>query len=196
MEKKYPDNSLLLDRLKKRDEVAWKDYYKDVIKTLLYYAGDFFIGHPQKSDYAKDIVSEAITKLSERIDDFNTITQTKSYLYTLIKNKCIDHLRHFETKQKVHNTILEDPIHSEDIFYEHLTKAELVNAVFDVINNEFDDITTAIFRLHFKEGLNLKEIAEQLDLTVEAVKGRKKRGLEVLKNMPIPIVIAILVTIN
>ncbi len=198
MENKYSEEGLLLHDLKEQEEKAWKYYYQRRSRKLIYFASLFFVGHPERNKLSEDAFGEAILKLQANIQAFDNLGQVEAFLNTAIRNQCIDVLRHFETREKVHKELQDEFRILEEQIFENITQAEVVNAIFQKIETELKGTTKTIFKLIYLEGLSVEEAAKQLDLSITAVNSRRKRGIVKLKaaftNIKLLILLSILLT--
>jgi RNA polymerase sigma factor (sigma-70 family) len=196
MEKKYSEERLLMHDLKDKKEAAWEFYYKLRFKGLKYHASLFFLEHPQRNQLAEDVVGEAILKLNLNIQSLDSLRQVEAFLNTTIRNLCIDHIRHFSTKDKVQTNLKIGSQSFEEQGSDNLTQAEVINAVFEIIESVLDPVSNKIFKLKYLNGLSIEEIATQVGLSIDAVESRRKRGIKKLKslfkNVNLPILTIIL----
>lgn len=103
----------------------------------------------------------------------------KSLLFTIVKNKCLNHLRREQTKSEIYNSIrdrykeeFEDP----DFYLER----ELMTLYEDAMSRLSPNFRAA-FELSRSAGLTHKEIAEKLQVSVQTVNYRISNALEFLR---------------
>lgn len=134
----------------------------------------------KKNEVAEDVVEDSFVKLWERRDLIANSTALKAYLYTTVRNACIDLIRKERSKAlyiKEANFTLE----KNDVSVIHkIIEAE----TFNVISSAMESLPTEcgrIFRMYYVEGKALKEIANELKLSISTVKTQKGRALLLLK---------------
>jgi RNA polymerase sigma factor (sigma-70 family) len=197
MRELYTDDELIY-YLKKMDPGAWKKFHDDRIEKFLKFAKRFFPDHPQQGDFAEDHVYEAFQKLILKISDFENIHKAESYVFTVIANSSIDKLRELKNHGYKHKIIREGSLDSEVYIHENLTRTEVAGAVYKVLYSmpDPDGTNAKIIRLYYHDEISIKEIARALNLSEDAVKSRKMRTLEKLKehfkNLEFPILIILM----
>ena len=150
---------------------------------------------------AENIVQDIFLQLWESADRRLLQSSLNAYLFTIVKNRCIDALRKYDQQQdkrfqlsdlerKEFNFKLYSLQHFDD---NHLTLPEIEQ----IIQQSIDSLPLRcreIFLLSRMEGLKHKEIAERLQLSVNTVEGQISIALrklrEALKNyMPLFVLI-------
>lgn len=113
---------------------------------------------------AEDVVHQAFINSYDRISQHHSLQQQKSYLYTVVRNLCLNQrrdptFRHSEeTQQLVTEMVVVD---SHDYLYQIIGKLH---------KREQDIILLSL------QGYNSKEIAEQLSIEYNTVKHYKKEA--------------------
>ena len=64
-------------------------------------------------DVAEDIVQDVFSKLWENIKSIYKISNIKSYLFTTVKNNCINYFKHRSIEDKNQDKVVEALIFSE-----------------------------------------------------------------------------------
>ena len=72
------------------------DLYVAYYSRLLQYATTFV----KNRDDAEDIVQDAFTNLLEHPGNIDEVRDIDAYMFTLIKNRCRDYMRHFSWQQR------------------------------------------------------------------------------------------------
>ena len=77
--------------------------------TLIIFTAALYMHNPYLHDQhlSEDIASEALIKLWENWDESYTTVQRKAFLLTIIRNKCLDHLRKIQVNTKTHEELTE-----------------------------------------------------------------------------------------
>ena len=158
-------------RLIKGDVDAFCEIHDDMYDSLCLY------GYKMLSDQAlvKDVVQEAFMVLWNRRVEFSTLLGTKSYLYSIVRNKIINHLR------KDHPVSLEDHQVEEEKVDNQISKEEAYKLVREAVA-QLSGQTRKVVELTISEHTN-PEIAEILGVSINTVKTHKKRGYEKLREM-------------
>lgn len=131
----------------------------------------------QDADLAEDIVQESYAALWEKLQEGAHILNRKSYLYMMVRNRCLDHLRKkgIPTESlKPYDTygIIDD----DDAQERSLTEAKLWTAI-----DSLPEKCREVFIMSKRDGLKYEEIAEELNLSVNTVRNQISKALKVLK---------------
>jgi RNA polymerase sigma-70 factor len=165
------DNNMLAKRIAQGDVNAFKVLYEEFFYTLLAVACKYV-----EQEVAKDIVQDTFFKLWSTPQKFVQTTDLRFYLYRSVQNQCLNYIRDKKVEDNYRNRT---ELISEDFFYNVLLEEEIFIRLREAIN-ELPDKYRNVIDLNL-EGLNDKEIAEHLGITVDAVKQQKKRGKEQLR---------------
>ena len=149
----------------------------------------FALKYIQNIEAVEDIVQEAFISLWEKRKDFNEIFSIKSFLYTSIRNKCLNQIKHKKVVQK-HEELLIYQLESEQLFTQHVIEEETFNRLYQEIHH-LPDASKEIMLLALN-GLKNPEIAEELNISVNTVKTQKKIAYSKLKLKLIPSEFAVL----
>lgn len=148
---------------------AFRQYYRPLCLYALHYLHD--------TADAEDVVQDCFANLWECVNDARTVSNVKSYLYSMVRNRCIDLLK------------------KDNMFDSNITPTDLVDKILD---EEFEECSfiearlwTAIDSLPERcretlllckqEGLKYEEIADRLGISVNTVKNQVSKALKILK---------------
>ncbi|MDR0393854.1 MAG: RNA polymerase sigma-70 factor [Tannerella sp.] len=130
-------------------------------------------------DDAEDIVQDICLELYERYDLFADRANRTAYLFTAIKNRCIDHLRRkmieqdsFSRIQEEHRLTLRMKFDSLEVLDDNLFNE---NDIEDVIRKALATLPERcrqIVVLHKIEGKKQKVIAEELNISLKTVENQ------------------------
>ena len=127
----------------------------------------------------EDMVQEVFITCWEKRRDFNHINALKSFLYTSVKNKCLNHLKH-QSVQKKHEDALIYELESDHRFASHVIEEE----TFNLLHAEIRDLPKSAQQIMMLalNGLKNQEIADELDISLNTVKTQKKIAYSKLKD--------------
>lgn len=158
----------------------FNEYYKRFIR--------FAIGYVKEEEVAEDFVSEAFTLYWEKRNDLLTETNPQAYILTIIKNKCLNHLKHTQIHQRVTNELRD---HSEWVLQTKISNLEACDPDFlfskelrEIIDNTLEKLpkkTQQIFSFSRDHGLTYKEIALKTNLSQKAVEFHISKALQLLR---------------
>lgn len=160
-------------RLCAGEEKAYRFFF-DVYYQIL---SSFAIKYVREKEVAEDIVNDVVLEMYRSKKKFTNLVSLKSYLFTSIKNRCLNYIDH----RKAQERYLRDPegIHETDFFLDSIIEEEVYFLMLKAIT-ELPDKMQEIYKLSFS-GESNESIAEKLGLTVDSVKAYKKRGKQILK---------------
>ena len=178
MDKQYPTFSI--SALRKGEKKAYEEIYSEFFGVLYHLCLQYL--HQEK--VAEEIVQDTFLKLWEIRETLNEQINIRSFLYTITKNNCLNHLRN----QKISLKHQENMKYLEMQFnYEALEK--LGNYIqFEELRNKIDDAISTLpeevietFRLSRFEEFSYKEIAEQQGISIKTVEARISKALRILR---------------
>ena len=153
----------------KQFEVFFKENYKPFYFFALQLIND--------EETSKDIVNDSFELAWTKIDSIEVVNW-KSYLLSYIRNKCVDYIRHEEVKKKYvdfyQKLILESRNNATPEYDERILHVK------KVIKN-FSPQTKLIFQECFLREKKYKEVAEELGISVNAVKKHIMKSLKILR---------------
>lgn len=130
-------------------------------------------------DLAEDIVQDAFCSYFDKMDtvssDEDAVAQ---YLYSSVRFLVYNHYRKTKVERKYWNLTNFDEIEERSIERE-LIYSEVLGRVYEIIET-MPTACAHVFRKGYLEDLSNKEIAEQLDISVNTVKTQKQRGMKIL----------------
>jgi len=107
----------------------------------------------------------------------------KSYLYTSVRNACINHIR---DNKKFRSSVLDVEIYGNDLStafedgLEQLETEELAEKIQDALK-QLPAKSLEVFKMSRMENMKYKEIAEHLGVTVKTVEAHMSKALRILR---------------
>ena len=152
---------------------TFDDLFRYNYRPLCLYA----LHYLQDADLAEDMVQESYTALWEKLQAGTHVLNRKSYLYMMVRNRCLDHLRKkgIPTESlKPYDTygIIDD----DDAQERSQTEARLWTAI-----DSLPEKCRQVFILSKRDGLKYEEIAEELGLSVNTVRNQISKALKLIK---------------
>lgn len=151
---------------------------------------------------AENIVQDVFLTLLEKKEDLPSDLNLLAFLFTLTKNKCIDHLRNLNVRhnaaeeiKKEHHIALQMSLNSLEAFDLNQFSENDIETILSKAINALPEKCRQIFILSKIEGRKQKEIAQSLNITINTVESQigiaYKKLREELKDY-LPILIFIL----
>ena len=155
--------------------MAFRKVFEEYFNALTAFGHKFV---PDQS-LVEDMVQEAFVSFWEKRLDFEHINALKSFLYTAVRNKCLNHLKH-QAVLKKHESALVYELESDHRFANHVIEEE----TFDQLLAEIKVLPEAAREIMILalNGLKNQEIADELDISINTVKTQKKIAYAKLKD--------------
>ncbi len=155
------------------NNINFDDLFRYNYRPLCLYA----LHYLQDVDLSEDIVQESYTALWEKLQEGVHILNRKSYLYMMVRNRCLDHLR----KKGIPTESLKPYdiygiIDDDDAQERAQAEARMWTAI-----DSLPEKCREVFILSKRDGLKYEEIAEELNLSVNTVRNQISKALKVLK---------------
>jgi RNA polymerase sigma-70 factor (ECF subfamily) len=120
------------------------------------------------TDECEEIVQDVFMKLWSNKDKINIDSSIKSYLYKMVRNSCLNLIKHVKLEEKYRKfnkeIIEEDSMMENDSVIENELSSKIRTAI-----DKLPEQRKRIFLLSRYEGLKNKEIAEKLNLSIKTV---------------------------
>ena len=178
----------LVRQFNKRNKHAFREVFDSYFNALCAFGYNYVL----EVSAVEDLVQDAFISLWERHQDFDNINAIKSFLYTSVRNKCLNHLKHQLVRQKNEYALISE-LESEHYFEGKVIEEEVFNQLSLEIRN-LPDSAQKIMLLALN-GLSNREIAAELDISVNTVKTQKKIAYSKLKERLSPILQTILLSL-
>lgn len=124
---------------------------------------------------ASDVVQDVFHTLLSGTPPSATTT---AYLLSCVKNRCLNRLRDMDTRDRIRRLIALDTGPDTD----EMPDEERIEAINKAIATELPPQCRRVIELRFRDGLQYKEIAEELGISETAVYKHLRKGIETLRN--------------
>jgi RNA polymerase sigma-70 factor (ECF subfamily) len=164
------------------DKKVFQDTFNNYYQPLCHLSTHYL----ENKDEAKGVVQEAFIKLWEVRNDLAPDSNIKNFLFTLVKNNCLNILKRQQILQKHHDKIrttelgyqLESLSRISDDYLEFKEMKEKIDAA---INN-LPEHCREVFEMSRFNDMKNREIAEKLGISQKAVEARMTKALKILRN--------------
>lgn len=168
-------------------EMIFRNYYQ----PLCNYAYTFL----QDKEDAEEIVQSTFLLVWEKRDALAIRTSVKPYLYAMVRNACLNVLKHQKVKQRFAGEEIAMADRSRDDVSQHVASNELELRI-KVAMNELPEQCRMVFKLSRFEELKYAEIAEQLNISVKTVENHMGKALKIMREQLKDYLPLILVLLN
>ncbi len=166
-------NKILINEIKQGNKKVFQSLFNSYYPLLMKFAYRFLFD----AEAGKDVVQEVFINLWEKRETIE-ITSLKSYLFVAVKNKCLLHLRKLDIVDKHQVYLIDSYLYSQgaDEAFDSDLAIEVQQAL-----DQLPPAMKRIFSLKYVHGLTMKEIAEDLAVSISTVKtqlGRARQKLQ------------------
>lgn len=179
-----------------KEDRLFETIYLSYFTKMKRFAQEFVISEQD----AENIVQDMFTELWEKREMLTDQTIRIAYLFTIIKNKCLNHLRHqmiaLETTNKMqeeYSLALRINLDSLEAFDQHIFSDQDIEDLIDRALNSLPPKCKEIFIMNKLEGKKQEQIAAELNKSRKTkCAGREKRnahfGTKTKSDSKVPIV--------
>ncbi|RHU26289.1 RNA polymerase sigma-70 factor [Parabacteroides sp. TM07-1AC] len=155
-----------------RENIKFEDIYLSYFSKMKHFATEYVIS----DEDAENIVQDVFVELWENKEMLNMHMNLIAYLFTTIKNKCLNHMRHKIVVQNTATKMQEEYLISLRMNLDSLEAFD--NKLFSdqdiekIINRALDSLPEkcrTIFFMSKIEGKKQKEIAQELNISINTV---------------------------
>jgi RNA polymerase sigma-70 factor (ECF subfamily) len=148
-------------------------YYRKLVVFALKYIGD--------PEVARDLVQDLFLSIYESRRSISIQTSLKSYLYSAVKNRCLNHIRHQAVREKHSNMVIHSENGKDEDLEEKIETTELEARIFEIVS-KLPDRCRQIFILSRVDGKRNREIADQMNLSIRTVETQISKALKSLRD--------------
>ncbi len=155
---------------------SYEEMFRTYFSQLCYFARKYVTD----VDTSKELVHNVFVTIWENRSEFDFNKPAKSYLFTAVYNRCMNHIRDqkkFASHQNLDEaeTLLEHSVNND-----YLVAAELESDIWKAINT-LPEKCKEVFILSRFEGKKYHEIAEHLNISVKTVETQMTKALKSLR---------------
>lgn len=153
----------------------FEQLFRDHYKALCHFAERYL----HDNDSAQEIVQDVFINLWQKKETISSDKSVKSYLYTSVKNRCLNYIRDnkkFRSQYLDVELEMEIPFEDVDQFSESETQNRIEKAL-----DKLPGKCRQVFELSRFEELKYKEIAERLRISQKTVEIHMSKALKILR---------------
>lgn len=163
------EEKILINELKKQNREVLEALFMEYFPILTKYAEGFIFDR----DACEDIVQGLFVHLWVKSDSIAFSSSIKAYLYQSTKNRCLNHLRDLNIRDRHKLLYLEAVINSND--HDGWIDSEITEKVALAIDS-LPPQMSKVFRLKYIHEKKITEIAQNLSISENSVKTHLTRG--------------------
>jgi RNA polymerase sigma-70 factor (ECF subfamily) len=183
----------------KIDKNDFKDIFRMYFQPLCHLSRHYL----EDEDEARGVVQEAFVKLWEIRSNLHLKSNLGNFLFTLVKNSCLNILKRRQIILKHHEIIRAKELHYQ---YESLKRIgddflefnELKDKI-DLAVKKLPEHCRVVFEMSRNEELKNREIADKLGVTQKTVEAHLTKALKILRNNLkdyLPVITILIKTLN
>jgi RNA polymerase sigma-70 factor (ECF subfamily) len=181
---------LQIEALTVGDITAFEMLFKTYYQPLCNYAYTFL----QDKEDAEEIVQSTFLLVWEKRETLAIRTSVRPYLYAMVRNACLNIIKHEKIKQKYVGEEMALADRSDDSVANAVASNELEYRI-KVAMEELPEQCRMVFKLSRFEELKYAEIADQLNISIKTVENHMGKALKIMREQLkdyLPLIIVIL----
>ena len=141
----------------------------------------FAVRYVQDKAMAEDFVQDAFAMYWDRKETISSHpTAIKDFLYTSVKNSCLNHLKRLKVEERYFVLRNEESFEKEKVL-EGIIEAEVIANIHSAVAT-LPESCRKVFIMSYFENLSNSKIAEILNISVNTVRCHKQNGLKTLRS--------------
>lgn len=149
-------------------EQLFRKHYRELV--------NFGISFLNDQNTSEEIVQEVFLNLWKKSAEMSTDRNIKSYLYTSVKNRCLNYIR---DHKKFRSYVLDVEIELTSEETDHLRQEEIRNEIERALA-KLPEKCRQVFEYSRFDELKYREIAEKMDISVKTVEAQMSKALRIL----------------
>lgn len=172
----------IIEGLRSGRESAYRQLFDQFYQKLVVFANRYL----EDQESARDVVQDLFVDLYETRHSLSIQTSLKSYLYSAVRNRCLNQVKHERVKQKHRNMSGSEANVSDPDLEEMMDAVELEAKIYEIVS-KLPEKCRQIYILSRVDGKRNKEIAKDLNLSIRTVETQISKALRSLKDSLLPL---------
>jgi RNA polymerase sigma-70 factor, ECF subfamily len=160
----------VLETLQLGNESAFEMIFRTYYQPLCRYAYSFL----QDKEEAEEVVQASFITVWEKRNNIAIETSLKSYLYRMVRNSCLNVIKHEKVKQLAVSEVAYESVAQK------IQAAELEIKITEAMKT-LPEQCRLVFQLSRFEELKYQEIADQLQISVKTVENHMGKALKLMR---------------
>jgi RNA polymerase sigma-70 factor, ECF subfamily len=170
------NDTVLIQLLGNRDEMAFEQVFKTHFKNLHTYACTIV----KDEDVAEEMVQNVFYKIWERIENLTITGSVAAYLYRAVNNESLNYIKHQKVKAAHQVHAVHQMKSQTDNASKKVMMRELEKHLRDALN-ELPEQCRTIFQMSRFGELRYREIANELGISIKTVEAQMGKALKLLR---------------
>lgn len=168
-------------------EMVFRTYYQ----PLCNYAYSFL----QDKAEAEEVVQSVFLMVWEKREGLEIRTALKPYLYAMVRNACLNALKHQKVRQRHAGEVLSDGEEVHDPVTQSVISDELQRRIAEAMER-LPEQCRLVFKMSRFEELRYADIARQLKISVKTVENHMGKALRLMREQLSDYLVAIILMFN
>ena len=166
----------VLETIQSGNESAFEMIFRSYYQPLCRYAYSFL----EDKEEAEEVVQSAFITIWEKRNGLDIQTSLKSYLYRMVRNACLNVIKHEKIKQQhvAHELAVTES--SYESVSQKVYASELELKISEAMKT-LPEQCRLVFQLSRFEELKYQEIADQLQISVKTVENHMGKALKIMR---------------
>ena len=169
-------DQLIIEGLERRDKVVFDYLFNYYYSSLCVFSTQYI----DNRNAVEDLVQDFFVYLWVEAPQLKIKTSLKSYLFTAIKNRCLDYQKHYKIIEKYRTYILFSTEKANDSTEHFFAESELRQAV-QMSLSKLPPRCREIFECSRLNGLSNQEISIKFDISKRTVELQISNALKILR---------------
>ena len=179
------------DTPEKIDEKNFETLFRQYFYALVSFANRFVFD----TDASKDIVHNVFIKLWENRDRIHLDTSLKSWLFTSVRNRCLNYIRDHKKFIRDNADLENRTVTGSGTGDQQVISAELEGRIRNALD-KLPDACRKIFMMIRFDGLKYRETAEKLGISQKTVETQMSRAFKILREELKDIIMVLIIIIT
>lgn len=168
-----------LSLIREGDDQAFEKLFHEYYQSLTRFAWRYV----ESKAIAEELVQDLFLEIWEKRKTWEPFGKLRPCLYRIIKQKCLNHLKHSKIK-RTYDKIWMDDWTTTTFWPEDADKDEEIKRIITSLNQAVELLphrSKMIYKLHKTDGLTYSEIAEVMEISQKTVESQMSRALKILR---------------
>lgn len=166
----------MITSLREGQETAFEMLFKTYYEPLCNYAYSFL----NDREEAEEVVQSAFITVWDKRQSLEIQTSVKSYLYRMVRNGCLNVIKHVKVKAAHVRHEMAGGEPSYEGASQGVISSELEQKIYEAMK-ALPEQCRLVFQLSRFEELKYQEIADQLDISVKTVENQMGKALKIMR---------------
>ena len=172
----------IIEGLRSGRENAYRQLFEQYYLRLVVFAHRYL----EDLESARDVVQDLFVDLYDSRQSISIQTSLKSYLYSAVKNRCLNQVKHEQVKEKHRNMIRSEANVPDPNLEEIMDVVELEARIYEIVL-KLPERCRQIYIMSRVDGKRNSEIADTLNLSIRTVETQISKALKSLRDNLLPL---------